>query len=69
MYFGSDFTEVCSKQSNEQKISIGLGSGLVRNRRQAFTWTNADPVHWGIYAALGGDELKLLIIDIYISIG
>ena len=22
-----------------------------------FTWTNDDPVHWCIYAALGGDEL------------
>ena len=25
--------------------------------RQAITWTNAGPVHWRIYAALGGDEL------------
>ena len=24
-------------------------------RRQAITWTNADPVHWRIYAALGGN--------------
>ena len=24
---------------------------------QAIIWTNADPVHWRIYAALGGDEL------------
>ena len=30
-------------------------SALVRvmNRRQAITWTNDDPVHWRIYAALG----------------
>ena len=28
-------------------------------RRQAIIWTNADPVHWGIYAALEGDELTL----------
>ena len=27
------------------------------NRRQASTWTNADPVHWRMYAELGGDEL------------
>ena len=27
-------------------------------KRQAIFWTNADPVHWGIYAALGGDDLK-----------
>ena len=26
-------------------------------RRQAFTWTNDDPVHWRIYAALRGGEL------------
>ena len=26
-------------------------------RRQAITWTNADSVHWRIYAALGGDGL------------
>ena len=25
--------------------------------RQAITWTNADPVHWHIYAAPRGDEL------------
>ena len=31
---------------------------LVPNRRQAIIWTNADPIHWRIYAALGGDELK-----------
>ena len=38
-------------------MSIGLGSGLAPSRWQAIIWTNADPVHWGIYAALGGDEL------------
>ena len=26
------------------------------NRRQAIAWTDADPIHWHIYAALGGDE-------------
>ena len=25
--------------------------------RQAVIWTNADPIHWRIYAVLGGDEL------------
>ena len=25
----------------------------------AIIWTNADPIHWRIYAALGGDELSL----------
>ena len=29
------------------------------NRRQAITWTNDDPVHLRIYAALAGVELKM----------
>ena len=29
------------------------------NRRQAIIWTNADPIIWRIYAALGGDELRI----------
>ena len=37
--------------------SIGFDNGLARNRRQAIIWTNADPIYWRIYAALGGDEL------------
>ena len=40
-----------------QCISIGLVNGLASNRRQAIIWTNADPIHWRKYAALGGDEL------------
>ena len=27
------------------------------SRWQAIIWTNADPIHWRIYAAQGGDEL------------
>ena len=38
-------------------MSIGSGNGLAQHRRQAITWTNADPVHQCIYAVLGGDEL------------
>ena len=30
------------------------------NRRQAIIWTNIDPIHWRIYAALGGDVLSLI---------
>ena len=26
--------------------------------RQAIIWTNADPIHWRIYTALGEDELN-----------
>ena len=29
---------------------------------KAITWTNADPVHWRIYATLEGDELMLITI-------
>ena len=28
---------------------------MAPNRQQANTWTNADPNHWSIYPALGGD--------------
>ena len=37
--------------------NIGLDNGLAPNRRQATIWTNADLIHWCIYAALGGREL------------
>ena len=30
-----------------------FANGLAPNRRQAIIWTNADPIHWRIYAALG----------------
>ena len=30
------------------------------NRRQAIILTNADSIHWCIYAALGGDELNAM---------
>ena len=42
-------------------MSIGSGNGLAPNRRQAVIWTNADPLHWRLYVALGGDELTMLI--------
>ena len=32
------------------------------NRRQAIIWTNADQIHWGIYAAQEGDELTPYIV-------
>ena len=34
-----------------------IDNGLASYRRQAIIWTNADPIHWRIYAALGRDEL------------
>ena len=47
--------EVCSWGSNWQWPSIGFGNALAPNRRQAISWVNADPIHWCIYVALGGD--------------
>ena len=36
----------------------GLDNGLALNRWQAIILTNADLIHWCIYVALGGDELR-----------
>ena len=44
--------------SNWHFPSIGLDNGLAPNRRKTIIWTNADPIHCRIYAALGGDELR-----------
>ena len=46
-----------------QKASIGSDNGLspiclALNRRQAIIWSKADWIHWCIYAAPGGDELR-----------
>ena len=37
--------------------AINSGNGMARNRGQAITWTSADPVHRGTYAAPGEDGL------------
>ena len=42
----------------DNKPALDLDNGLTPNRQQAIIWTNADHIHWRIYAALGGDELK-----------
>ena len=55
--YDSNFTEICSQESNWQWAGIGLDNGLAPDRRQAIIWTNADPIHRRIYAALWGDEL------------
>ena len=31
---------------------------MLKNRRWAIIYTNADVIHWGTYVALGGDEYK-----------
>ena len=42
--------------------SIGLDNVLAPNRRQTIIWTNADPIHWRIFAP-GGDELTWITFD------
>ena len=39
-------------------------NGLAPNRRQAIIWTNADLIHWRIYAPYGGDQLSIELVDI-----
>ena len=54
----SSFTEICSQASHWKLAGICLAYGLAPNRRQAITCTNADPVHWRLYATQGGTALK-----------
>ena len=48
---------VCLPVSNYQQSSIGSNNGLAPNRRLSIIWTNADPVHRRVFAALEGDRL------------
>ena len=45
----------CSLGSNWQYGSIGSDNSLAPNWQQAIILTNADLIHWHIYAVLGGD--------------
>ena len=47
--FDANFTKIRFWQYG----SMDSSNGLEPNRRQAIIWTNADTVHWHIYAALG----------------
>ena len=58
LHLDSNFTQICSLRANSQYASINPGNGLAPNRRQAITWTNANPVHWRIHATVGGAELN-----------
>ena len=42
----------------DEKPSVGLDDDFVPNGWQVIIWNNADPIHWHIYASLGGDELR-----------
>ena len=48
-----------SKCPIDNNPAFGIDNGLTPNRRQAIISTNADLIHWRIYAVLGGDELNL----------
>ena len=51
--YDSNVIETCPNESNWQYASIGSGNRLAPIRPQAIIWTNADPIHWRIYATLG----------------
>ena len=65
------FTEVSLKFvpngliDNKSVLVLGSGNGLAPTRRQDIIWTNTGPVHWSIYEALGGEELKLSCMASY----
>ena len=66
--FDSNFIESRSQWSNWQQFSIGSCNNLALSRRQAITWTIADPVHWRIYVVPGEDELSCLNVTIWSTI-
>ena len=45
------FWQYCMRSSSNNWLSSVLHH--LAFKRQAITWSNADPVHWRIYAALG----------------
>ena len=42
----------------DNMLAFGSDIGLAPSGRQAIIWTNAEPVHRGIHAALGGNGSK-----------
>ena len=60
--FWIKYTDICPQEFNWQSFTIGTDNGLMPNRQQAIIWTNADPIHWRIYATLEGDELTQMFI-------
>ena len=48
----SNCSDVCSQESNWQENSIGSDNGLVPHLWQAIAFTNTEPVHRRMYAAL-----------------
>ena len=52
----------------DSQPSTGSDNGLAPSRQQAIIWINADPIHWHIYAALGGDELRRIMNKIFLKL-
>ena len=52
VYFDKTVTGVGSQKS----FSIGLGNCSALIKQHALAWTNADPVHWRMYASPGINE-------------
>ena len=63
-YFDSNLSEVCFQRFNWQQDSIVSVYVMAPERRQAITWTHADPVHRRIYAALGETWVRYHFSDI-----
>ena len=61
-YFNSNFTEICSQESNWKEASIGSGNGLAQNI------TNDGPVLWHIYAVQGRDGNKPLLPSLWLLV-
>ena len=49
-----------------RKSVINNKAALVHVMAWRRSWTNVDPVHWRIYAALGGDELTITNVNNYL---
>ena len=57
LYFDQNFTGLFLRVQFT-KNNIGLDNGWAPNKREAIIRTNADPIHWRIFATLLGDELS-----------
>ena len=56
LYCDQNFIEFAHKGPIDNKQAFGLDNGLAPTRWEAIIWTNADAIHWPIYATLEGDE-------------
>ena len=51
----------------QQYSSIGSDNGLAPTRQQAIIWTNADRVHWHVYASLRGDDFENIFMKNFLK--